>query len=90
MSREFWAIIGVGITLGLGLGSLIVTQHASINFRLDSMGEDIGGLRERTAIVETRLGTVESNTEIVRADILSLRNDVSYLIRLHVESEANP
>ena len=46
MSREFWAIIGVGVsisTLIVGLGALMVTAHAGINARLDAMQVELHG-----------------------------------------------
>lgn len=55
MSPEFWAIIGVGVTLGLGLGSLMIAQHSGINSRLDSVHAELFNIGQRVAYIEGRL-----------------------------------
>ncbi|WP_428097865.1 hypothetical protein [Candidatus Rariloculus sp.] len=69
MSSEFWAIIGTGVTLGLGLGSLIIAQHAGIDsrlaqiesraaqieLRLDSLHAEVSAIGQRVAYIEGRL-----------------------------------
>lgn len=58
MSREFWAIIGVGVsiaTLIVGLGALMVTAHAGINARLDAMQAELTDIGQRVAYIEGRL-----------------------------------
>ena len=62
MSREFWAIIGVGISVGTLLvtmfGLLLLqmsSQHGSINARLDAMQIELIDIGQRVAYIEGRL-----------------------------------
>ena len=66
MSREFWAIIGVGVsisTLIVGLGALMVTAHAGINARLDAMQVELTDIGQRVAYIEGRLDNQPSQEE---------------------------
>jgi len=66
MSQEFWAIIGVGIsiaTLNVGLGALMVTAHAGINARLDAMQMELTDIGRRVAYIEGRLNIQSSQEE---------------------------
>ena len=62
MSREFRAIIGVGVSVGtllvtmFGLMSLqMSSQHGSINARLDTMQIELIDIGQRVAYIEGRL-----------------------------------
>ena len=62
MSREFWAIIGVGISLGTLLVTMfglmlsqMSAQHGSINARLDAMEIELIDIGQRVAYIEGRL-----------------------------------
>ena len=66
MSQEFWAIIGVGIsiaTLIVGLGALLMTAHAGINSRLDAMQIELSDIGQRIAYIEGRLDVDTSAEE---------------------------
>ena len=89
MSRAFWAIIAVGVTLGLGLGGMILSGHGNIANRFDSIDT-------RFDSVETRLDAVQVGLTNVRSDLSMLAQRVSYIegqigvVRVAVTGEPGP
>lgn len=67
MSQEFWAIIGVGIsiaTLIVGLGAFMVTAHAGINSRLDAMQLEMGAMQVELSEIGQRIAYIEGRLDV--------------------------
>ena len=67
MSREFWAIIGTGISLGVlvvALAAFMVTSANAINSKLDSMDARLLRIESVLEGVISRLGRVEGRLQI--------------------------
>lgn len=47
-----FTVIAVGVSLGLGLGTLILTGHARIDRDIQSLQENVSDLSERMARLE--------------------------------------
>ena len=45
-------VISVGVVLGVGLGTLILTGHARIDRDIQALQRDVGELRERMSRLE--------------------------------------
>lgn len=68
MSKEFWAIFGVIVAFGLGLGGLIITSHSGIRTDMNSnhaeIRADIRELRSYVLDVVERVARIEGRLEI--------------------------
>ncbi len=73
VDRVLWAAMTLAVLWG-------ANTLAGIGDDISNLDTNVTDLRERVAVVETRLDSVESNVEI-------LRGDVSYLVRLHAGQE---
>lgn len=54
MTPEFWAIIGVGVTLGLGMLRLF----SRLDVRIDRLDDHVRGQGERLARLEGKVDTL--------------------------------
>ena len=55
MSREFWAIIGVGVMLG----ALMMTSHSNTNARLERIESTLYDMNTRLSRVEERVESID-------------------------------
>ena len=67
MSKEFWAIIGVGVANGLlvvALGTLMVSEHASLRDDMRLIQTQLNDVDRRVARIEGRLFGLEAPEKI--------------------------
>lgn len=63
MSREFWAIIGTGVSLGVpvvALAALMVTSANAINSRLDSMDARFAAIDNRFDSIDRQFDSIDN------------------------------
>lgn len=66
VSKEIWAIIGVGVTtigVGAALGTLIVTGHHSIHLRFDAIDQRFDSIDRRFDAIDRRFDSIERQSE---------------------------
>ena len=77
MSREFWAIIGTGISLGIlvvALAAFMVQSVNAINSRLDSMDARFVAIDNRFDSIDRRFDSIDRRFDSIDARFVAIDN----------------